>query len=379
MSDIRFENLQLPRDAERLMAAPAGLADLARTVAAEGRSTESGQFDITIGLQGSQLVALVPWLQQEARLPMRLGERVLFTLRLPGMRITPLAQNGLASADAATALLRWLHQAYPAHALLVTDAEVETPLYQSVAGARSVGYHIVRHDTDAHLFHRFAGSYADFFDKRGSKYRNQLRKKEKVFKDAFGEDWTLREYRRADEVEAFLQAASALNRKTYQYRLFGESIDVDAAHVSATQRAAAEGLFRSFVLWARDEPLCFVLGHQRADGVFEHRQTGFDPAHRAASPGLFCNIQLLKRLYEHDTPTLMDFGSGDAEYKRLFSTETRTTANLVLVPRLMRYAWVVGAHRATTALNEHAASLLERLGVKQWLKRRMRGVEAHTP
>ena len=42
------------------MAAPAGLADLARTVAAEGRSTESGQFDITIGLQGTQLVALVP-------------------------------------------------------------------------------------------------------------------------------------------------------------------------------------------------------------------------------------------------------------------------------------------------------------------------------
>ena len=167
--------------------------------------------------------------------------------------------------------------------------------------------------------------------------------------------------------------AAAINRKTYQYRLFGESVDAEADSVAAARRSAQAGCFRSFVLWGEDQPVCFVLGHQRADGTFEHRQTGYDPAFRDCAPGIFCNIQLLQRLYARNRPTLLDFGSGDSDYKRLFSNESRTTANPILVPNLVRYRVLIWLFDASARFNMAVAGALQRWGVKDWIKRRLRG------
>jgi hypothetical protein len=370
---LSFERLQLPRDLTRVVLADPALEPALQSLLGDAACAEDGQVDVIVGSREGQAVLLAPCLEQTVRLPVRLGETIIWEQRLPALRLTADAQHGVRSELDALGLLAYVRRAAAGRMLVLSDAATNSPLYRAALNARQADFILTKNHPDAHLFHRFGASYDEFFGQRSSKHRNQLRKKEKVFAERFGADFEFREYRAENEVAQFLAAAKAINRKTYQYRMFGESVDDDATSVASSVRAAAAGCFRSFVLWHGSQPICFVLGNQRADGTFEHRQTGFDPAFRDAAPGITTNILLLQRLYAADRPRIMDFGSGDSDYKRLFSNESRTTANPILLPRHARFMLAYLLYEASARFNHAAVECLERLGVKDWIKRRLRG------
>ena len=370
---LTFERLQLPRDAALLRLSDAALEPAMQALLGDAACTDDGQLAVVVGSRAGQAALLAPCVEQDVGLPIRLGEKVIWAQRLPATRLMPAAQDGVRSPADALGMLASLRDAAPTRALVLTDVAIDSALYQGVLDARRVGYILTKNEPDTHLFHRFGDSYDAFFHERSSKQRNQMRKKEKVFAERFGSDFEFKEYRQTREVADFLAAAKAINRKTYQYRMFGESVDDDAHSVAAATRAAAAGCFRSFVLWHAGQPVCFVLGHQRGDGKFEHRQTGFDPEFRDAAPGIFSNILLLQRLYALDRPRILDFGSGDSDYKRLFSNEARVTANPVLLPRRWRCMLAYALYEASATINTAAVQFLERVGAKEWIKRWMRG------
>lgn len=373
LAPMTFARLRLPADALPGSTDDAALAAVLLGVQADARCARDGQVTVVAAVRDARTILLAPCLSQTLRLPIRFGEKVLFTFSLPCVRLTPAAQHGVRCVADAHALLQWLRADLPRSTVVLTDCVTSSPLYAALDQAGSMGYRASKLEPDIHLFHRFADSYQAFFDSRSSKYKNQLRKKEKVFVGRFGTDFELREYRAPESVKEFLEVAAGINRKTYQFRLFGETVDSDDMAVADARRAALAGQFRSFVLWHGHVPLCFVLGHQRVDGTFEHRQTGYDPEWRDFSPGIFCNVLLLQRLYDADRPLLLDFGSGDSEYKRLFSNETLSTANPVLIPDLARYALAYWLHGAAAAANATLVDLLERWGLKDRIKRWLRG------
>jgi CelD/BcsL family acetyltransferase involved in cellulose biosynthesis len=349
------------------------LAPMLRTTIADALSGVNGQATVFVGTRAGKAVLLAPWLAQSVSLPMRLGEKVLFTFQFPAVRLTPTAQDGVLSEADALDLLGALRRNDPERVVVLTDVATSAPLYVAVRDARKLDYLVARKESSAHLFHRFRDDYAAFFAELTSKYRNQLRKKEKVLIERFGTAFELKQYTKESEVQEFLDGASAINKKTYQYRMFGESVDNDVESVAEAQRAAAAGAFRSFILWHGNAALCFVVGHQRADGTYEHRKTGYDPAWSDVSPGIVTNMLLLQRLYEGpNRPLLLDFGSGDGDYKRMFSNESRQTSNPVLIPRRARFMLAFWMMSASIAANDIAVSMLKRLGIKEWLKRRMR-------
>ena len=370
---LSFEQLQLPRDLSRVQLADPALVPALQSLLGDASCSADGQVNVIVGSRADQTVLLARCLSQTVGLPIRLGEKILWEQRLPALRLPPDAQFGVCSEADALGLLAYVRAAVAGRMLVLSDLVTDGPLYRAVLNAHQAGFVLTKNEPDAHLFHRFGDSYDAFFGQRSSKQRNQLRKKEKVFAERFGDDFAFREYRAEDEVAPFLAAAESINRKTYQFRMFGESVDADAHSVAAGRRAAAAGYFRSFVLWHGSQPICFIFGHQRADGTFEHRQTGFDPEFRDAAPGIYANILLLKRLYAVDRPRVMDFGSGDSDYKRLFSNESLTTASPVLLPHHARFILAHRLFEASTALNDATVEFLERLGVKDWIKRRMRG------
>ena len=368
-----FEPLQLPRDLAKVAAPEDHLRPVLQALLGDAACTPDGQLSVIAGSRAGRTVLLAPWFEQAVGLAVRLGEKVLWAQPLPGIRLPPAVQDGVVSESDALALLACIRATASRRALVLTDVALDAPLYGAVLKAGQAGYLVARNEPDTHLFHRFVGSYDEFFKERSSKQRNQLRTKEKVLAEQLGQETSFREYRLPQEVAEVLAAAKAINRKTYQYRMFGETIDDEGDSAAAAQRAAAAGCFRSFVLWHRERPVCFIMGHQRSDGTFEHRFTGFDPDYREAAPGINCNILLLQRLYAADRPMLLDFGSGDSDYKRLFSNLARTTSNPVLLPRKLRFLLAYGLYEASAAFNRVAVACLQRLGVKEWIKRRLRG------
>lgn len=327
-----------------------------------------------VGRRQRRVTLIAPHYHQRLGLPVRIGEKVLFRIDFPSMRFLPYTQNGVGSIENSFELINWLRLAYPKITLVFTDLMTDSSLYTAVASGKIHGYHLVCNHPAAHLFHVFRESYEVFFQEKSSKYKNQLRKKEKLFQEKFGSSYEFKEYRMIDDVQAFFDAANTINKKTYQNKLFGETVDNSPEMIRSYSALANQGTFRSFILWHDAIPLCFILGFQGKDGKFQHQKTGFDPEWREYSPGIYCNILMLKRLYEIDRPVLLDFGSGDADYKRLFSNKSGMSASPVLIPRSFgNYPYYL-LYAASVRFNQKLVDILEKFGVKDKVKRLLRRI-----
>lgn len=371
-SQLEFEENSYDSFASRLQNSRGQVADALRYLVEDPALRDSLQAGAFMGWCKQDIVLIAPRLKTEIGLPVRLGEKVLWRFNLASMRILPSSQRGVLSIEDALALLAWLRSSRPEFVIAFTDLMTDTPLFDAVRGASAVGYRIANLQPAAHLFHEFRESYEKFFFEKPSKYKNQLRRREKLFRERFGSSALLKEYRLPHEVLEFLRAADSINKKTYQYKLFGERVDCTPEYIQEHEKLASSGRFRSFVLWYEKIPLCFVLGFQGENGVFEHRMTGFDPEWRAYSPGIYCNVAMLQRLYEADRPTLLDFGSGDADYKRLFANVTRESCNPYLMPSTGRLLPAYFIFTASNFVNDACVAMLERAGIKDRLKRLFR-------
>lgn len=325
-----------------------------------------------VGWNSQEIALVAPYYKGTASLPIKLGEKILWRFRLPSIRLIDSAQSGIRSTEDAEQLIDWLRTSYPRLVIVFSDVMTDTPLYTAVSKAQAIGFHIINNKPTPHHFHQFKGSYNDFFQKKSSKYKNQLRKHEKTFAAKFGSDYRIKEYRSRESVSEFLNAANFINKKTYQYKLFGESVDESPESMKFYSDLAHGGVFRSFVLWHKARPICFIVGAQSRSGIFYHRITGFDPEMRKFAPGINCNILMLRKLYESDRPTMLDFGIGDGDYKRLFANLSKQAASPILVPRTFNNQFPVYLHKLSVKSNEVAAYVLDRVGVKETIKRMVR-------
>ncbi|TAN03009.1 MAG: GNAT family N-acetyltransferase [Rhodanobacteraceae bacterium] len=333
-------------------------------------STDGGVFTAR---DEKQVVLIAPRLRTPVQLPIRVGEKILCRLSIPSFRFHPAAQAGVATRGDAIALLRWLRDTRSREAIKFTEVLTNSPLYEALDVARSLGYHVLDNYPAPHLFHHFKDSYEAFVNGKPGKLRSQYRTKAKLFHERFGTEYTLKEYRLVDEVSPFLEAASSINKRTYQYRLFDEEVNNDTETRSYYASLAQRKNFRSFVLWHQSTPLCFILGSQSSDGIFDYRKTGYDPTWRECFPGINCTMQMLMRLYENDRPRVIDFGGGDARYKRLFATDVASSASPILLPDAVFYSPSALMYIASVRLNEVAIAILDRFGVKDRVKRVLRG------
>ena len=371
VSSLAFEEVRTRQElAELSDGTESPLADILRTTLDD--SADHDERRAYIGRNARGIVLVAPCMKQTLRLPVKLGEKVLWRIPLPSLRMLPAAQLGVRSQRDAQELLQWLRASRPKLAIVFTDLMTDTPLHAAVAEAQALGYRVTNNEAAPHLFHTFKASYEEFFREKSSKYKNQLRKKEKVFRERFGSAYVIKEYRKAADVQEFLDAADLINKKTYQYKLFGEAVDNGPESTQRYCRLANEGAFRSFVLWHEAIPLCFILGRQGRDGVFQHQITGYDPDWREYAPGINCNILMLQKLYESDRPVVLDFGSGDADYKRLFTNTQKLSASPILIPRNFGYAFAFLIHRSSVRFNELAVAALVRIGAKDRIKRLLR-------
>jgi CelD/BcsL family acetyltransferase involved in cellulose biosynthesis len=187
---------------------------------------------------------------------------------------------------------------------------------------------------------------------------------------------------RPDELGAFLRQAEVVSQRTWQARHLGHVVGAAGPAASRLTIAAERGWLRSYLLMNGDEPLAFVVGFQ-SDGTFQYYRIGYDPKWASYSPGTSLLFRLVEDLFVHDPPTRVDFGHGDAAYKRIFGTHTHPEANVLLVRRSARGAFACAADTVISKMNGAGRRLVERLGgltaLRQSLRSGRRGETAPDP
>lgn len=270
--------------------------------------------------------------------------RIAFTLDMAQAAETPaLPSLGKAAGYAVTSIPDELIGAFKAGGLLV---------------------HVRQHYT--RYFADFSAGFDAYMAHFSGKSRATLKRKLKRYAELSGGVLDVRSYRTAEEIPAFVAAASLVSRKSYQHRLLDAGLpDDDAARAEMATLAAADQV-RAFLLFRDDRPVAYLYMPVAGDTLI-YAYLGYDPEEAELSPGTVLQIEAIRMLAEEGRYGRLDFTEGEGQHKRLFSTGGIACADVLLLRPTMGHRLLIGALQGFDA----AVARLKQLSGAQgfgWLK-----------
>ena len=234
-------------------------------------------------------------------------------------------------------------------------------------------YHVLPHGPIyARRFIDLPRTYDAYLAKFSAKTRSTFKRKIKKLGEAAGSVAELRTYRDSDQIDAFLDAAIEVSKTTYQWNFLGIGLRDRARLERQCRFAAREGWLRCYVLWSGGAPIAFLYGLV-ARSTYYYIDVGFDPAWSKYSAGLVLNLLMIEDLItQPGAPKQLDFMYGDMWYKEHLSTRSRMERHFYLIPRTAWGTSVAITLRSIDGAVEGSAALLDRLGLKDKIRRLIR-------
>ena len=188
---------------------------------------------------------------------------------------------------------------------------------------------------------------------------------------------TIELLRDPEDLPRVLHDLETVAEKTYQRGLgvgFTASEETRAILDLATKR----GWHSASVLYNGDDPIAFWTGWQYRRTLYIST-TGFDPAFAELGVGSYLLAAMIRDFCGNRSFDAVDFGPGDAAYKRHFGNESLLEQDFFVFAPTLRGAFLNAARTSMGAVNIGAKRLLERTGSTARVKRIWRRrLAAHT-
>lgn len=251
--------------------------------------------------------------------------------------------------------------------LLIEELDEDSHLHRLVRASANDGFRI---DTPTGFQERFwirmsdeAGAYWSSFS---SKSRNAFRRKIKKLGEA-----QLVRVTQLVQVPDFLDHAHRISQNSWQTRRLGLRVRNNEAELRSFTFLAEQNALRSYLLFCGQTPVAFLIGTQYG-GTFRCEELGFDSGWADRSPGLVLLLKILDDLFEVRTPDWLDFGLGEARYKRQFGNHVSRCGSVWIVPPGVRQIATVGYLKTCRALASGVRAALTKTGlwtrVRRWLR-----------
>ena len=332
----------------------------------------TGSLHALLVERGGELVGIAPFLTATVPLPLDVGGLLLGAMPLRRLRLLGGCPNLPAEPSVYDRLFREISrpsQRYDAVWMecLRVDSFLWKYLHDSPLVRKHFYLYCVRGPAARYVV-RPVGSFDEYMRKFSASGRWHRLKELKRLR-AKG-DVELARCLGPGQVDAFLETAAEISRKTYQFTRLGLGLrDLEA--VKRQLRLAAErGWLRSYILTCGGIPCCFLVGYQY-NGRFYYAEIGYDPAWSQFSVGKITILLALQDLLERDTPETIEFGEGGG-YKEYLANESYVEADVLLFRRRPYPLLVATLRLGCDFASRLARVLVERLGLKTPLKRILR-------
>jgi len=173
-------------------------------------------------------------------------------------------------------------------------------------------------------------SFEDFVARFRPKKRYNLARQVRVLRDHVGGDLRLQRVDAAAQVSGFATAVASVLRGPQARTGRLPAVAADTREAETLADAARRGLLRSYVLFAGDTPCAVVLGYVWG-GIFHYAEVAYHAEFSSFSPGTVLLYLMVEDLVAHQRPRLVNFGIGDAAYKRAFSDLHLEDATVLLL------------------------------------------------
>jgi CelD/BcsL family acetyltransferase involved in cellulose biosynthesis len=266
--------------------------------------------------QAGEPVSLVAGRLEDVTLPARLG----YIGISPRLRMLTVAYGGVLGEHPDPAgLLDGLSESLEGERIDLVRLRMLTVGSPLHSAAREHAGALRRRRFERALLHwscAIPGSVDEFLATRSRERRRHIRRYQRRLDEAFPGEVEVRHFRGRGEIDLLFADSERVQRRTYQ-RGLGVGFADDELTRELTGLAMDQGWFLGVVLYLRGEPAAFWHG-SAYHGTFGTSVTGYDPAQAEHRPGTYLFVRLVDTLCADEAVHTLDFGFGDAEYKRSF-------------------------------------------------------------
>ncbi len=311
---------------------------------------------------------------EELRLSAKVGYREVYA---PQVRVLTVVNEGVlgdADEQASRALLGELRRsldAGEAEVLRLRNLRLGSPLHRIATSEPTRIARGYRSAPAVHWVLDLPDSYDAFLKGLSSSTREGVKRYGKKLTREHGDRLEVRVFSDPSELDELFDQVGRVAEKTYQGGL-GVAFTGDEVQRDLTRLAMEHGWFRAWVLSLDGAPVAFWHG-EAYRGVFRIGVPGYDPAVGHLRVGNFVLMRLVEDLCADGNVEIVDFGFGDAEYKRRFGTRSWQEED-VLVYALSAKGVRVNVGRSSVLFAASVARRgLERTDALSRLKRWWRG------
>lgn len=283
---------------------------------------------------------------------------------LPPVRCLTLIGSGLLGVESPennSALVRSIRDSLKkgeADIARFHNLKVGSSIHKAVSGAGGILRRDYFPSFADHWKVKLPPTYEEFIRQRSSNARHNLKRYSKRFKDLFGERIVIRRFRGPQDIEELMSNTEIVARMTYHRGLNAGFIDDEETRLRM-QLYANQGRLRAHILYIGTNPIAFWNGFLYGR-TFYTWTTGYDPEYREFRPGQFLLQEVFGDLCAENAVNEVDFGSGDAQYKRDWCDENHPEVSMYLFGSSIRSS-VLNMLRTPLIAFSHAA----RWGVNQ--------------
>lgn len=309
------------------------------------------------------LVGVVPIRVGDYRFQFSISNRVLYRRRISAVHLLgsdpPLPEN----PDIVRHLINSIFSEFSDCKAIYADAvPTDSKLWQmlQVAGYSQKGWllHVVDGPRPWHLLD-LRDSFDDYLMAMSSKARANLRREVRKLQELAQHQSLLWRVSAAEDVEAFLEGATKVNRGSWQHRILGSRIDVESSTRKSFEDLATRGILRAYLLNLNNTPCAFVIGYQHY-GVYCYAEIGFDESFAEYSPGKVLLFLIIEDLHKDAPPKLLDFGMGDAAYKRRFANREESDMSCLIIRKSITNRILLVSHSLFTRAVSFVKAVINR-------------------
>lgn len=306
--------------------------------------------------------------RDEVSIPCRLGYLTIMKPRLRRILVYHGGLLGKQSRRACSLLLLALRNS-------LNDGEADVVLFDHLA-ADSIMYSVIRSEIhllslgnfpniSRHWRMEIPNYMNEFYGRLSGNSRSNLRRMMKKI-DA-SHRVHVKAFEDRDNLEEGILAAARVSSKTYQYTLGVGFVDNPQTR-SYLSYLAHWGWLRLHILYVESETAAFQLGTVYK-GTYFLRQLGFDPTWRDWRVGNVLFLKVMEDLCEDASVNYLDFGHGDADYKKRYGDTYSDETNIMFFANRPYPIFVNLVRILVAGVSMATAGLVNKLGLKAKIKR----------
>lgn len=272
---------------------------------------------------------------EKTQLKYNIGYKTIFNLPVRSLTIVYGGILGALTEELCALVIKELIEALrrkEADVLFFNHLKVDSQIYQF---ARKVPNVLCRGGfakIEPHWSMSLPESMDFFYAKRTRKHRANLRRFIRKLEGEYPDSFKVATYTRDDELDEAISAATEISLKTYQHALEGGIVgNSETLNMMTTE--AQRGWLELSVLFLEGQPCAFQHGCYYKRKYFLER-IGFDPKWRDYKIGTILFLKVLENMCNDQQVEQLDFGFGDAEYKRSYGDKCWDEASIyIFAPR----------------------------------------------